>query len=96
MVNLFSNVPTDEVIATVRKRLEEDDTLTERTNIPVEGIVRWKRDRAAAATTQAGAPASRNLPLMAEVNRLHRKVYGSVVLHMTAPGAYRGKKPLHI
>ena len=39
VVNLFNNVPTNETLATVRKRLEEDDTLTERTNIPTNDIM---------------------------------------------------------
>ena len=36
VVRLFTNVPTKEALAVVRKRLEEDDTLPERTNIPTD------------------------------------------------------------
>ena len=39
----------------------------------MDGLVRWNRDRAAAATTQATAPSPNSLPLMAEANRLHRQ-----------------------
>ena len=38
VVSPLNNVPTDEVLATVRKRLEEDDALTERTNITTNDI----------------------------------------------------------
>ena len=39
VVSLFTNVPTSEALAVVRKRLEEDDTLPERTNIPTNDIM---------------------------------------------------------
>ena len=50
----------------------------------VEGLVRWNRDRAAAATTQAGAPSSSSLPLMTAVDRLHRRVYGTEAFNLPA------------
>ena len=39
MVSLFTNVPLDQVMSVIRKRLESDNTLCERTNLLTDDIM---------------------------------------------------------